>query len=373
MSLRNVVFKSGMNLLSVRKGDTDRPLPEIRNFVLMQHQAALGSVLHATPLVPALRAAVPGAKIIVACSGFAAQVYRRNPRVDMVLPVPSPLESPFAAARMMRNALKLFRPFATITTLGNERSSIAFTTWLANAGNRVGFTLAPELYRVPLAFDPAESQIANNLRIVEALGHPKPERFEPEIYFSDESLQQAVAMLGPSLHLERTLAVLISQTSTTQRKGWRLERFVAAAQHLVDHHDADIVFVGTAAERNGVEEIRRRVKGATWNLAGRTNLRQLAALLSICDVGLSLDTGTMHIGRAVGLPMVIIAPAWSPEVEWLPVGNPRYRILKNGTLAHMPSDYVIDEVSVEEVNAGLDELLAAWPRERRHRMANSSR
>lgn len=367
------MLKSGIKLLSIRKDDTEVPLSDIRNFVLLQHQAALGSVLHATPLVPALRAAVPGAKIIVACSGFASQVYRRNPGVDMVLPVASPLERPLAAAKMIRSALKLFRPFATITSLGNERTGIAFTAWKAKAGNRVGFTLAPELYRAPLSFDAAESQITNNLRIVEALGHAKPKTYEPEIFFSDDNLQQAVSMLGPEFRLDRKLVAFITQTSATQRKGWRPERFAAAAQHLIDHHHADIVFVGTAGERSAVEDVRQRVKGTTWNLAGQTNLRQLAALLSLCDVGLTLDTGTMHIGRAVGLPMVIIAPAWSPEIEWLPVGNPRYRILKNATLDHMPAEYVIDEVSVEEAIAGLDELLAAWPREIRHRMASSSR
>ena len=67
----------------------------------------------------------------------------------------------------------------------------------------------------------------------------------------------------------------------------------------------------------------------------------------------------MHIGRSVGLPMVIIAPAWSPPLEWLPVGDARFVILKNldMTPAQMPADYIIDEVSVEEVIAALEGLL----------------
>jgi hypothetical protein len=59
--------------------------------------------------------------------------------------------------------------------------------------------------------------------------------------------------------------------------------------------------------------------------------------------------------------MAILAPAWSPPIEWLPLGNPRYRILKNADMAVCLPDYIIDEVSVDEATAALDELVAAYP------------
>ncbi len=69
----------------------------------------------------------------------------------------------------------------------------------------------------------------------------------------------------------------------------------------------------------------------------------------------------MHLARAMRLPMVIIAPAWSPAVEWLPLNNPRARILKNADLPTVPDDYVIDEVTVPEVEQNLNELLTQYP------------
>jgi hypothetical protein len=59
--------------------------------------------------------------------------------------------------------------------------------------------------------------------------------------------------------------------------------------------------------------------------------------------------------------MAIIAPAWSPPLEWLPLGYPRYRILKNAEMEVCPADYVIDEVSVDEVTSALRDLLEAYP------------
>ena len=59
--------------------------------------------------------------------------------------------------------------------------------------------------------------------------------------------------------------------------------------------------------------------------------------------------------------MVIIAPAWSPAIEWLPLNNPRARILKNADLPTAPPDYIIDEVTIPEVEQNLNDLLTLYP------------
>lgn len=338
------------------------PLAGLRTFLILEHASALGTVIHATPLIPALRAAVPDARIIVAASGFGLEIFRDNPGVTSVLPMPNPTRDFRAAVRRLREIVRSEGPLATLTPVGNERSAIGIASYLAGAANRVGFTLTPELSRAPMTFDFARSQIANNLRIVEALGHAPPAHFEPQVFFSESDISAVRSRLGSPYDPQRPLAVLVTQTSPTQRKSWRAERFAAAAQFLIDRHNAQLVFVGTESERAAVESIRQLIRGDIWNLAGETNLKQLAALLSLCSIGLTLDTGTLHLGRAVGLPMVVIAPAWSPPLEWLPLGNPCFRILKNLTLESAPADYIIDEVSVDEVTAALADLLQRYPR-----------
>ena len=71
---------------------TRTPLNEIRNFLLLQHSTALGAVVHATPLVAALKSAVPGCQIVVAASGMAVEIFRDNPGVEAVIRTPSPLK-----------------------------------------------------------------------------------------------------------------------------------------------------------------------------------------------------------------------------------------------------------------------------------------
>jgi ADP-heptose:LPS heptosyltransferase len=341
------------------------PLGEIRNFLLLQHSTALGEVIHATPLVAALKDAVSGCRIVVAASGMAVEIFRDNTNVEAVVKTPSPLKDVWGAAAELRRLNPLRgETFATITSTGNERTRVALQAVLGGATNRVGFTVTPALYRAALEFDSERSQIANNLRVVGALGHELASgAYEPQVFFSEQESEFARRTLHEAGVLEgQPVAVLVTQTSVTQWKSWRAERFRAAAEFLHERYGAHVLFVGTAAEAAAIDAIREGLSFRTTSVAGKTSLTELTALLRLCAVGLALDTGTMHLGRAVGLPMVIVAPAWSPPVEWLPLGNPRFRILKNLDMPVATPEYVIDEVSVDEVTEALADLLKRYPK-----------
>jgi ADP-heptose:LPS heptosyltransferase len=107
-------------------------------------------------------------------------------------------------------------------------------------------------------------------------------------------------------------------------------------------------------------------------VAGKTSVTELAALLAMSDVVVSLDTGTMHVGRAAGTPMVVLGPSWQRPLEWLPLGVENVRILRGEDRETMPEGYQLDEITPESVTTAFDELMAAYPpsaaeRERRVR------
>jgi ADP-heptose:LPS heptosyltransferase len=323
-------------------------------------------VIHATPLVPALRQAVPGSRIIVVASGFALDVFSNNPGVEMLVETPSPLRNLRAAIRSLRSQ-PLFdgEPFAVVTSVGNERTKVAAQSFGLDAAPRIGYTTAASLYSAPIAFDRSLSVIANNLRIVEALGYPA-RHFEPQVFCTEDDRDAARMTLAKNGVVPgQPVAIFVTQTSATQQKGWRVERFQAAASFLSTQYNAHIVFVGTSSESPAIDRIRTGLPFSTTNLAGKTRIPQLAALMSIASIGLTLDTGPMHVGRAVGLPMAIIAPAWSPPIEWLPLDNPRFRILKNLDMPAAPDGYIIDEVSVADVTTALSDLIQHYPLQRR--------
>ena len=347
-------------------------LADITNFLLLQYPQALGTSIHATPLIAAIHAAIPGARVSAAASGFALDILRNNPGLERLVATPTPLRELLPAANAIRRANVFGRErFAVLLTTGNERSRVILSALLAGAPTRAGFTLVPELAAAHLTFDPRLSQIANNLRILELLGHgpalldqlqSNPSLLEPQVFPSTDDTATAHQLLHEQgIDESKPIAVFITQTSPTQRKSWREDRFRAVAETLHRTHNMQIVFAGTASEASAIESLRSGLSFHTASVAGLTQLLELSALLGLADIALTLDTGPMHLARAMRLPMVIIAPAWSPAVEWLPLNNPRARILKNLDLPTAPTDYVIDEVTVPEVEQNFNELLTLYP------------
>jgi heptosyltransferase-2 len=88
---------------------------------------------------------------------------------------------------------------------------------------------------------------------------------------------------------------------------------------------------GTEADRHVGEQLVGLSGGAILNLAGKSSLRQLMALLKICRVLLTNDSGPMHVAAALGTPVVAPFGSTSPDLT-APgeLGDPRHHLLTGG-------------------------------------------
>ena len=91
-----------------------------------------------------------------------------------------------------------------------------------------------------------------------------------------------------------------------------------------------LAFWGPAGDRQLCDAVAQRAGDRVLNLAGKTSLRQLMALLKLCRVLLTNDTGPMHVAAALGTPVVVPFGSTSPELTGpgLP-GDPRHQLLKS--------------------------------------------
>jgi heptosyltransferase-2 len=89
---------------------------------------------------------------------------------------------------------------------------------------------------------------------------------------------------------------------------WPLERFCAVARTLAES-GAMVVVMGGPAERSLTRAVSSAAPRAL-DVGGRTDLVDLAALLSLCEVVVTNDTGPMHLAGAVGTPTVTV---WGPS------------------------------------------------------------
>jgi ADP-heptose:LPS heptosyltransferase len=346
----------------VRRASYRAKLEDPRCILILEYMLPLGCCVHLTPLYDAIRSSRPKTTVIVATRGLGLALLRHHPAIDHLIETPDPLRDLRGAAKALTYALSVLKlqPDCLVTGASDQRTRIGLMGAMATGGWRVGFTQAPRLYHQAVSIDPSISLIENNLRLAPVLGCESTPR-EPRVCFSPADALHAKALVREANPNGRPLLVLVTQTSGGQRTGWRTDAFVEVIEHARHELGCAVVYVGTAVDAQPIEKLRIAAGEIGTSVAGRTSVTQLAALLAMSDYVVSLDTGTMHIGRAVGVPMVVLAPSWQRPVEWLPLGLPHVRILRGGDRETVPKGYQLDEIEAEDVIRAVADLFRHYP------------
>ncbi len=150
--------------------------------------------------------------------------------------------------------------------------------------------------------------------------------------------------------------VAIHPFSRWSYKEWPAENYIALINHMGSKHAASMVITGSAEERGRVAHIVKESKADVYNLAGKTSIGELAAVLKKCSLLVCIDSAPMHIAAAVCTPTVTIFGPSSPT-NWAPRGEGHDIICKD--LPCVPCrqkgcndsevSRCLDELGVEEV------------------------
>ncbi len=340
-------------------------LRNVREFLFLQYVMPLGCCVHDTPIYEALHRCLPNARITVATRGLGYDTLRHNPYIDHLIQTKDPFTDTLGVAKEIRGKLAEngATPACVITNSSNQRTRLALLNMLIGSHVRLGYTLTPEIYQVPLSYDTNLSLIGNNLRLTEQFGCTRT-HYEPRVYFCEKEVEGARSMLREGGLLDACpRVVMVTQNSGGQKTGWHDDRFVKVIQYITGL-GYKILFVGTASDATAIDALREKAGNGEKtgvSLVGRTTIPELSALLCICDYVISLDTGTMHIGRATGVPMVVLGPSWQRPLEWLPLGIENVRIVRGVDIDHVPANYKLDEIEPEQVIGAFDELRALYP------------
>lgn len=357
MLARTLLAVEGM----FRKVATVEP-ERVKQALVLEYMLPLGTCVHLTPFFEAMKLCRPDVAITVATRGLGLQVLRHSPYIDRLIDTPDPLTDLKAAVLSLRSCLRRLKlePDCVLTGASDQRTRIALMGVLGASGWRGGYTLKRELYRRPLEYDKSVSLIGNNLRLAGIFGCGLDE-VEPRVFFSRENAGAARALLLEVNPEGKPMVVMVTQNSGGQATGWHTERFVQVIRHAAEKRGYAVVYVGTAGDAVAIDAIRQAAGGIGRSIAGRTSVTELAAVLAMSDTMVTLDTGTMHIGRAVKTPMVVLGPSWQKPVEWLPLGAKNVRILRGADRDTVPGSYKLDEISADSVVGALDDLVGAYP------------
>ncbi|SEP21652.1 glycosyltransferase family 9 protein [Trujillonella endophytica] len=308
----------------------------------------LGDLLTGVPAIRAVRAAVPGHRLVLATTRALEPLAGLIDAVDEVLPA-GELEP-----------LEWTGPPPDLAVDLHGRGPLSHVV-VADLHPRRLLTFDSPGYPGP-AWYPDEHEVRRWCRLVaEGLG----------VDADPDALDLAVPAVPPPV----TGAAVVHPGAAFAGRRWPVERFAAVARHLAAA-GCDVRITGGPAE---VHLARAVAEGGGLGpdavLAGTTTGLELAAVVAAARVVVSGDTGVAHLATAYRRPSVVlfgpVAPAlWGPPTR-IRDGGPLHVVLWHGDGTGDPwgadLDPALARITVDEVVAALDGVLG-----QRSRMASKS-
>lgn len=123
------------------------------------------------------------------------------------------------------------------------------------------------------------------------------------IYLPTDAVPDVERLLGQHQLFGKPLALLMPGT-VWETKHWRLDGFKDVARYFLQKGYA-VALAGSSRERELCEAVVLACPGSR-NLAGQTELAQLAALIQRAAICVTNDSGPMHLAAALNTPAVSI-------------------------------------------------------------------
>jgi ADP-heptose:LPS heptosyltransferase len=277
----------------------------------------LGDLLCAVPALRAIRAAEPSAHVTFIGLPSGQWLADRFPHyIDRWLPCATcpglPESEPDALAhqRFLREARAAHFDLA-IQLHGDGRVTNAFTAALG-ARRWGGLRRHDDERRsdgLLTALRPERHEVDRCRDAVRAVGFAGDRcHLEFPVTASDEAELAALLGVRPA-----TLAVVHAGASRPDRR-WAAPSFAAIADHLATRVDT-VVLTGSASEADVVGAVAAHAAIPPRDLAGRTPVGVLAALVAAARIVVCNDTGVAHLAGAVGTPTVTVF-ARSDRPRW---------------------------------------------------------
>ncbi|MDD3013685.1 MAG: glycosyltransferase family 9 protein [Candidatus Gastranaerophilales bacterium] len=130
--------------------------------------------------------------------------------------------------------------------------------------------------------------------------------------FKDLTLPENLELFVPEILKETFIGISegkkligfnMGVSSTRQGRRWPLNYWRELAKALIDKYNCNIVLTGSANDADFSEKILD-VSSNIKSYCGKLNIVENAALLSVCDVVVSGDTGPLHIASATGVHVI---------------------------------------------------------------------
>ncbi len=290
--------------------------------ILIIKPSSPGDIIHALPVLHAVRRRYPEAYIAWLVATPFADLVSADPALSEVIPFDRKRfgklgRSGAVTIDFVRFVMQLReKRFDLVIDLqGLFRSG--FLAWTSGAGARVGFAnareFAPLFYSHRVRDGETDRHAADHNFLVAPILGSDARELDFSVAIRDEDREAARAIVAEASCPSTDDYVVLVPATRWETKCWPAERFGEVARRLEEAEGIRSILVGGRDDMAAGERAARASKGAAFNACGRTTLRQLAALIAAARIVVTGDSTPMHLAAALGRPLVALFGPTNPR------------------------------------------------------------
>ncbi|MDX9726381.1 MAG: glycosyltransferase family 9 protein [Bacteroidales bacterium] len=139
----------------------------------------------------------------------------------------------------------------------------------------------------------------------------------PWIIPGEDSIRSISGMIDPNGEIN----IGIAPFAKHKLKMWPVENMISLMKKLSEHYRAKFWLFGGKDEQGKLDVIHEKIRNSE-NLAGRLNLGEEIAFMSVLDVMISMDSSNMHMSALTGTNVISIWGATDPVTGFGAWGQP---------------------------------------------------
>jgi len=280
----------------------------------------IGDAVITIPAVRSIRRAFPDAHISLLVKPWVSEIFKESPDIDELILYDDRFKGYTGRLKLAKKLRE--KEFDKAILLQNAFDA-ALISWLSGIRERIGYKRDGRGFLLTKAV-PVEDDILDKhqvyyyLHLLKSAGI-EPADSQPYLYLTDNERLSARNLLTARFSSETGPLIGINPGATFgSAKRWPPERFAELILKVVSDLNGRVVIFGSPSEVEIADDIiteinRLKIRMKIENIgsrilvmAGKTNLRALAALISECDVFVTNDSGPMHMASALLVPIVAI-------------------------------------------------------------------
>ncbi len=300
---------------------------ELTMNILVMRYRFIGDTILTVPFLRNLRYRHPDGRIDLMVAPYSSDVLRGIPYVNEMIVYDPPTihaDSRGTHSSLMSKISFVFglrkKRYDKVYVLKRSLSS-AIIARLLGARERIGFDTENRGFlltkRVPYRHD--QHEVENFLDVLRADGIKIVDN-HLEAWLSTEEEEFAKSFLAEGELGENEPVLGLHPFTAVRERAWHKDNFIEVARLLGEARGVKTLIFGGPGDVSLLSPFIKGIDPAPLIAAGRTDLRQSMALIKRCSLLICNDSGVMHLGAALGTPLIALFGPQSP-VKFGPWGE----------------------------------------------------